>query len=474
LRFSQIITPHSLLRTVDFRLYSITPKQRKNMFSLLITVIAIALVTALALVTIYYGGSAARGGHDKAAAASIVAQAEQISAAGLIASTQGASWPAGAGPAFAEPFLKAMPVPPARAYVAGAPAATDWTYYLPGPPARIANPFVLKDKITKDVCLEVNRIAQFSGIPAAWDGQSTIQCFGVGPSYTFLYSPSGVTNGQTQAALAQSVGAGTLVLGAAPLANYLQDSKTSAMAPAASVATPGYPRLCPSGRVIPAGYCQGGGLGNGVTPPEEPEAPEAPSGVTFVSDSFTGPNGTLIMNHSPEIGGAWVRPYQVMTGQSDCNWHIVNGALEPDDWPCDIQSQSALNQATPPSADYDVSATFTFKRDDSYIELYLLGRASVNDAMAGYLYLHKSGDSTAQIAAYSEGNVGYQDVSIPLTVGTHTVRFSMKGTDFKLYYDGVLIHQRSTSAIMAPGFAGYSFRHNDDLDYMSIDNFLAK
>lgn len=51
------------------------------MFSLIITIISIALVTALALATIYYGGSAFRDHSSKAKAAEVVLQGQQISAA---------------------------------------------------------------------------------------------------------------------------------------------------------------------------------------------------------------------------------------------------------------------------------------------------------------------------------------------------------------------------------------------------------
>jgi type II secretory pathway pseudopilin PulG len=51
------------------------------MFSLIITIIAIVLVTALALATVYYGGSAFKDGKSQAKAAEVVLQGQQISAA---------------------------------------------------------------------------------------------------------------------------------------------------------------------------------------------------------------------------------------------------------------------------------------------------------------------------------------------------------------------------------------------------------
>ena len=54
------------------------------MFSLIITIISIALVAALALATLYFGGDAFNQGSAKAAAATVVNQAQQISGANTL------------------------------------------------------------------------------------------------------------------------------------------------------------------------------------------------------------------------------------------------------------------------------------------------------------------------------------------------------------------------------------------------------
>lgn len=51
------------------------------MFSLIITIISIALVAALALATLYYGGAAFNRGQDNARAAQILSAAQQIDGA---------------------------------------------------------------------------------------------------------------------------------------------------------------------------------------------------------------------------------------------------------------------------------------------------------------------------------------------------------------------------------------------------------
>lgn len=64
------------------------------MFSLIITVVAVLLVTALGLATVYYGGSAIKDHGSKAKAAQVVLEGQQISAAVDIYRTRNNTLPA--------------------------------------------------------------------------------------------------------------------------------------------------------------------------------------------------------------------------------------------------------------------------------------------------------------------------------------------------------------------------------------------
>lgn len=231
------------------------------MFSLIITTISIALVAVLAAAAIYYGGSVSARTSARTAAAALINQGSQINAAGALAMSQGSAWPAGA-PGFAPPFLAAMPVPPQAAYALSSDvaSASHWSYYIPPTPEMPIHHFVLKNKISAEVCMAVNKEQGLIGIPAVWDGKTLIQCFGPGVTaqsggplaYTFLYDPVGSNPAQDAAALALSKAEGG-----------------SAIA--------GYPRLCPDDTVIPSGLCvnpngtapaSGGGV---VVAPEYPK-----------------------------------------------------------------------------------------------------------------------------------------------------------------------------------------------------------
>lgn len=231
------------------------------MFSLIITLISVVLVIVLAAAAMYYGGNVSTKSTARTAAAALISQGSQINAAGVMAASQGAGWPA-SSPAFGPPFLSAMPTPPRAAYADDSTAtSSDWSYYLTPTPSLPARHFALKAKISEKVCMAVNKEQGVIGIPAVWDGKTAIQCFGPGVftepggplGYTFFFDPIGSTPTEDAAALTKS--------------------KTDG---GSSIA--GYPRLCPDMTVIPSGLCidpdapaagSSGPSTGPVTPPSE-------------------------------------------------------------------------------------------------------------------------------------------------------------------------------------------------------------
>jgi hypothetical protein len=80
------------------------------MFSLIITIISIALVAALAVASVYYGGSAFSQGTAKASASTLVAQAQQIAAANtLYANDHAGTFTNDVGVLLSEGYLSAIP-----------------------------------------------------------------------------------------------------------------------------------------------------------------------------------------------------------------------------------------------------------------------------------------------------------------------------------------------------------------------------
>lgn len=118
------------------------------MFSLIITIISIALVTALALATIYYGGSAFRQGGDAAAAAKLINEGQQLAGAASVAETNNVT--------VANIASLTAAQPDGTVYLASAPAGWD--------SAAIVNKTFVNTNLTALVCAKVNEKA---GIKAA-------------------------------------------------------------------------------------------------------------------------------------------------------------------------------------------------------------------------------------------------------------------------------------------------------------------
>lgn len=131
------------------------------MFSLIITIISIALVTALALATIYYGGNAFRQGGDAADAARFINEGQQLSGAASVYN------------AAEQADLALIADLTTKEYVASVP--TGWTLDA-------TNTLFELDAIDGDVCAKVNEKAGVS--PATGAASSTITNYGCIPGAT--------------------------------------------------------------------------------------------------------------------------------------------------------------------------------------------------------------------------------------------------------------------------------------------------
>jgi hypothetical protein len=467
------------------------------LFSLIIVLVSIALVVVLAVATIYYGGKTSHNAASKATATTLINQASQIAAAGTLAVSQGSGWPASAGPMFSQPYLTAMPVPPKNAYTAEAavPVAVDWQYYLnQALDGMSSHHFALVKKVNEKTCLAVNQQQGVTGIPSSWDGKTLVQCFGTGRPlvaggekvYTFFYDPIGTTAAQDQAAIDKSERDASTDLGSSPVDAHPSDDPSTPTTPVTS-SDNGYPKLCPSGLWISAGACSGAP----ATPPVTgtPVTPPA-TGTIFVRDSFTGTDGTMIHSHAPDIGGTWIRRYDLQGNYewTDCNFETRGGKLSApvDMWTCG-SNMYILNDAPAPTTDYEVSMDFTvsnYEGGSAYVEMVLLGRATMDAAgnllegVLGYLYIDgRSGNAYVEIENWADGST-YADLptSVLTNGATNTLRMKMEGPVITLYLNGVQVHTDSFPTVAGSGFAGFAMNHGrmSNAEDVKLDNFLAR
>ena len=115
------------------------------MFSLIITIISIALVAALAIATIYYGGSAFTQGNAKSSASTLTAQAQQIMGAVTLYRNDGNNTTGLAVADLAPTYLQSVPAMPA--------AVVDTDVWSLGAGANSASINV----VSLDVCKQVNK-----------------------------------------------------------------------------------------------------------------------------------------------------------------------------------------------------------------------------------------------------------------------------------------------------------------------------
>lgn len=153
------------------------------MFSLIITIISIALVAALALATLYYGGNAFNQGAARAEASKILNQGQQLmGAADLFIAREGRV------PTLQElldgGYLKSVPQAALALQTANA-ADTPWTMPVPG------QVVFIMPAVDQAVCQEVNAdLLGFNGILEEARTQLVSQCYGPENSYKVVFAKS--------------------------------------------------------------------------------------------------------------------------------------------------------------------------------------------------------------------------------------------------------------------------------------------
>jgi hypothetical protein len=163
------------------------------MFSLIITIIAIALVAALALATIYYGGAAFNVSSSRTHATSLINQGEQIIAAAKLYYLDNGHAVSSLSTLVAEGYLSSIPVPAPGimkvanefSLIGNAYADTNqWTW-----DASTQTLALVKEVGSADICQQVNAVS-YNGttILNVVDTSVRVQCYGPGQPYTVMWS----------------------------------------------------------------------------------------------------------------------------------------------------------------------------------------------------------------------------------------------------------------------------------------------
>lgn len=160
------------------------------MFSLIVTVVSIALVAALALASIYYGSRIADEAGAKARATTLVNQGEQITAAARLFYTEQGHTPSSLAQLVETGYLNSIPVPVglqvAKFSLISEAYAADATWTWDAPTQSLALVRAVSDGT---VCAQVNRISfDRAVVEDAVDTRFRVQCYGDAPSYTVIWN----------------------------------------------------------------------------------------------------------------------------------------------------------------------------------------------------------------------------------------------------------------------------------------------
>lgn len=118
------------------------------MFSLIVTIIAILLVSALALVVMYYGGTGFLTGNDRASVARVLNEGSQLSGALELYKSDTGDFPVGTSAQIGEQLV-------ANNYLSEVPS-TGWEF---------RNDKVVNTELTREMCLQANNKLGINSVP---------------------------------------------------------------------------------------------------------------------------------------------------------------------------------------------------------------------------------------------------------------------------------------------------------------------
>lgn len=146
-----------------------------TMFSLVLTIISIALVAALALSTLYYGGNAFESSSARTEATKIALQGQQLLGAAELFYNDKREWPTALAQLESGGYLKQIPVAVLSGLDDAVAAGQSWSLPIPKNPM-----FLLGSMSSEKVCAEINFYASLGKrkvLPLAYQGL-VVQCYG--------------------------------------------------------------------------------------------------------------------------------------------------------------------------------------------------------------------------------------------------------------------------------------------------------
>ncbi len=170
--------------------------------------------------------------------------------------------------------------------------------------------------------------------------------------------------------------------------------------------------------------------------------------AAFLTDNFTGTNGTLLTAHTPDTGSAWA------TGTGGNNLLQIQGNRIQQ--PANLGTHgSGRNTTSPPSADYYVEGVFVLARANNTVYGGVTGRHSSSADTFYWGAYDKNNNRWDLLKRVAGVNTSLGTWSETLSAGnSRTVKLEMIGSAIKLYVNTTQRISVTDSAITATGFAG--------------------
>lgn len=180
--------------------------------------------------------------------------------------------------------------------------------------------------------------------------------------------------------------------------------------------------------------------------------------TVFVSDSFTDANGTLLENHAPGTGGAWVKRSGVLAKQIQGN-KLTGEAFGV--------SHRYTNNAAPGSAEYDVQASVVVLAA-SPSAWYLFGRwVDIDNHYAGWYY-----DQTNKYYLHKRVEGVWTELDLNGEAWADgTFKLELRDNSQKLYLDAAEKCSSVDEDLTEAGLAGLGGDFDDT--EVTYDNFQA-
>lgn len=217
-----------------------------------------------------------------------------------------------------------------------------------------------------------------------------------------------------------------------------------------------------------------------------------PTPIAIIHDNFNGSTETSLLSHTPDIiGGSWIDFISVEYPGFDADMFWLDGAgnvVLNTNYYSWADDGAVYNSTTSTVSNFTIEADLAIVQEmQASYQFFLLFKGDpvdnggVNyDSRFSQMELFVNTDGSVSYVGlgsyYDEGNGIYNlDLEpvdpVDVSTGTHALKLVVNNLLLSLYYDNVLIAQRTASILSTGTHFGFTMRTNDDVGRVGFSNF---